>query len=373
MPWNPCGRIVEWGRRAYTTKARPFRNSDTQVDILWYPAREDAEVLGYDSALNSLDAFEQRLWYVSPDINESPGEPRPYSRAKALPVPTGKHVCGTEQDFAEGGLYDPEAEPIEYNQWGLPLCCPMASVVGGGGVGSGRPTVTYTRSSVGGGVGSGIPRVSAPGLRIVRGGGVGSGIPEVRYVQKSTVLGGAWGSGLPDARLVFRAAVVGGGVGSGRPECAQVTHVVGRGGGVGSGLPIADTIYRRVVRGGGVGSGIPEVGSSVPPVPGTTCATAGNLPPDTSLPFTKPAGVEHWWEFTMPSGFSTWRVSFNPNSGTTLFATAIKGFCGSSDTLDTIIGSPTYLSWNATTGPFHVLIRIIDTGTVNYTIESFGL
>lgn len=123
MPYNPCGRVVDFARREYKTKCRFFRDSDTEVEIQWYRAADDAPSLPFPSAVMSLDWLDNG--YDEPwlgEVGEVWGEPRPYS-FKGTPVGlTYDHICGTEEDFAEGAVFDPDRE-VKYDEQGLPLCC----------------------------------------------------------------------------------------------------------------------------------------------------------------------------------------------------------------------------------------------------------
>jgi len=150
MTWNPCGHIVAWGSRPYTTTARPFRNSNRTVKIVWYPAHPNAPVLPFASALNSLDDQEQRLWMEDQEHNEDPTAPRSYNARKPPQIaPTG-HLCGTREDFERGGLYSPDDVPPPVDLAGIPLCCNPGIVPVGGGVGGGVMTPGTVDVSAGG-------------------------------------------------------------------------------------------------------------------------------------------------------------------------------------------------------------------------------
>lgn len=119
--WNPCGKAVDMARRPYTTRVRPFRNSDITVKIRWYPARPEDGTLPHTSRICSLD------WVTHPETAEGVGEvygaARSFNRAKPIPGPKRTHVCGTRQEHEIGGIYDPSRPPMIYQPSGLPLCC----------------------------------------------------------------------------------------------------------------------------------------------------------------------------------------------------------------------------------------------------------
>lgn len=149
MLWNPCGQVVDFLRDGYEVDVRPYRNSDKVVRIRWYPVPDNAPVLPYTSALNSLYGQEQRLWTEDPLHGEEPGTQKIVPPDAPPAVPVGGHVCGTEQDFAEGGIYDPAAIPPPVDRFGIPMCCSPVAIPLGGVVCSGQPFSEYTNSTPG--------------------------------------------------------------------------------------------------------------------------------------------------------------------------------------------------------------------------------
>ena len=129
---------MDWARRTYKTQCRFFKDSDAETTILWYPAKDDAPPLPYPSAICSLDwdVMEKDVGvYAAYPVGEVPGAPRSFTYQKKRPKATGAHVCGTRQDFEDGGTYDPDAAPIIYDKDGLPACCaPFGGVTLGGRV-----------------------------------------------------------------------------------------------------------------------------------------------------------------------------------------------------------------------------------------------
>lgn len=135
-PFDPCGAFCDLIRRPYTTRMRPFRDSDAEVDIVWYPCAPGARDLKYPSVVSSLDNWVQERdlgVYSGYSVGEVPGAPRRYNAQKAKPGFTGENPCGTAEMFADGALFgDQHAEPR--NAAGLPVCCggvPQGVVIGG--------------------------------------------------------------------------------------------------------------------------------------------------------------------------------------------------------------------------------------------------
>lgn len=81
---------------------------------------------------------------VLPPGGEVPFEPRPFRNERKKPGALGEHVCGTQEDFAEGCKYEPLVAPVVYGSLGLPNCCNPAVVARGGGAAGGRAVVAFT-------------------------------------------------------------------------------------------------------------------------------------------------------------------------------------------------------------------------------------
>lgn len=124
MPFNPCGRVCDFARREYRTAARFFRSSNVEDEITWRRAADDAPALGFPSSIMSNDWLDDG-YDDSPatEVGEVYGAPRPYTPSPPLLGLNYLHVCGTEEDFARGAVYDPERVPVLYDDQGLPACC----------------------------------------------------------------------------------------------------------------------------------------------------------------------------------------------------------------------------------------------------------
>ena len=173
---NPCGAVMDLGRRTFTQRCRFFRDSDEEAHIVWYPALPGAKTFPTENLFSNEDTFEQDPW-----IAEGTG-PIWYTKfrnsRKAIPGALGTHQCGTAQDFAEGCLYLPAEPPVVYTPTGLPTCCNPAVVPKGGGVGGGKSStwVGYPPDAVGGGgEGGGEIAETRIGTDAVAGGGEGGG------------------------------------------------------------------------------------------------------------------------------------------------------------------------------------------------------
>lgn len=125
MPYDPCGMICGIGRYCYTTKMRPFRDSDLEVDIVWYPADPDAIVLPFPSVVTNLEemVMERSLGiYAGWPVGEVPGALRPYNAQTVKPLTGRGRYCGTPSMFRNGAYYDPDVNRPKRPD-GLPLCC----------------------------------------------------------------------------------------------------------------------------------------------------------------------------------------------------------------------------------------------------------
>lgn len=108
-------------RSGYNAVVRPWRDSDLTAEIKWVRCLPGVPELGYESAIMPL------RWCPYPYLAHGVGEvfdsPQPWNRGTPIPGADGKKVCGTEQDFRDGGQYLPDLPPVEYTPEGLSLCC----------------------------------------------------------------------------------------------------------------------------------------------------------------------------------------------------------------------------------------------------------
>lgn len=130
----------------HTTRCRFFRDSDTEADVIWYPALPDAPLLDTPSMVSNS--------YLDPDAffflpgGEVYGAERVFSPERTKPGALGGHTCGTPEDFAEGCQFDLEGPTVEYRTDGLPNCCGQAVVAAGGGAAGGRVAVSVVNPVV---------------------------------------------------------------------------------------------------------------------------------------------------------------------------------------------------------------------------------
>lgn len=133
---DPCGAFCDLIRRPYTTKCRFFRDSPIEIDISWYPCKPDAPAIDTPSVISSLDWWvEERplgVYFAYP-VGEVPEAPRRFNGLKVKPKADGKHRCGTEDEWANGAVFDPTVNRVRRAD-GLPICCggvPPGVVIGG--------------------------------------------------------------------------------------------------------------------------------------------------------------------------------------------------------------------------------------------------
>lgn len=123
----------------HTTRCLFFEDSDTEADVIWYPALPTAELLDTPSMVSNS--------YLDPDGffflpgGEVYGAPREFNGLREKPGALGGHVCGTPIDFAEGCKLDNDAPAVQYRTDGLPSCCGAAVVAAGGGAVGGAVAV----------------------------------------------------------------------------------------------------------------------------------------------------------------------------------------------------------------------------------------
>lgn len=144
---------MDWGRRAYSTDCLFFENSDRVNRVQWEEAAPGALAIEYPSCI--LSKQQEPDDWLPGGIGEVADAPRVTTLARA-PRGMGRgHVCGTPEEFAEGGTYDPALPPERIGALGWPLCCdpPKRLRLGAGAGVRSAVTVTAPRVTVGAGAG----------------------------------------------------------------------------------------------------------------------------------------------------------------------------------------------------------------------------
>lgn len=151
-------------RSAYTTRARLYEDGPW-FDILWYPARDDVPFKRGPNCISSnrwqkdrCDEFNQVA------VGEDPEWPRTFVYKNPNPLAIGGHVCGTPEEWAGDGDYDPEPPYVEYRPDGLPFCCGALFGAEGGLVLGGEAYTVQPKLGTGGLVIGGEAYVSQPKL-----------------------------------------------------------------------------------------------------------------------------------------------------------------------------------------------------------------
>jgi len=142
MPYNPCGRAVDFRRVPFLGVCKPFSDRQDEVEILWYPAAADAPALGFSScmAVPNWDAAGQQ-W--EGHVGMVPGAPQLFRNEKPRVIANYDHVCGSQADFTNGAVFDPDLPPVLYGVQGLPACCAAPVVPVGGAVVGGAADVGF--------------------------------------------------------------------------------------------------------------------------------------------------------------------------------------------------------------------------------------
>lgn len=91
------------------------------MEILWYPALPTAKPLPFPCSISN--PFWERDQYVFTDGTLPLDTVVPTGKPQTKPGTGRGHVCGTPEDFEEGGHYDPLAPAVTYGAQGLPSCC----------------------------------------------------------------------------------------------------------------------------------------------------------------------------------------------------------------------------------------------------------
>lgn len=129
-------------RATYSTRCRFNRNDATESVIWWKECDPNALSFPGDQAICNTE-LELEPW-TEFAVGEVAGAPRPIALRYA-PVGTGRgHICGTEDDFAHGGLRDTTIPDVRYAINGLPVCCNPAPTPRGGAAAGGSVVPSYT-------------------------------------------------------------------------------------------------------------------------------------------------------------------------------------------------------------------------------------
>lgn len=120
VPFNPCGRGVDYLRTAATDHIKPFRDSDLVVERRWFRVPEGTPLLGFPSAF--LSAHWEPYPYLPRNVGETYPPDVSYERRGILGGFNYEHVCGTEEDFQLGATFDPTVNQLYDSEW-IPLCC----------------------------------------------------------------------------------------------------------------------------------------------------------------------------------------------------------------------------------------------------------
>lgn len=132
---------MDWRRIPFTSKVRAFRDNDTAAGVVWYPVAKGAPALGRSSAI-AVPNWDDRTWEWAGTVGEYTAKLEARGD-KPRVIANYDHVCGTDEDFREGGHYDDVAPPVKYGAQGLPACCNPPVVGKGGLVLGGRGSVSY--------------------------------------------------------------------------------------------------------------------------------------------------------------------------------------------------------------------------------------
>jgi len=109
-------------RRPYRTKCRFLRDSELECTVHWYIVPATNPTLGFPCRINSLDWRDNRQ-NPSP-VGEVSFEDRPFDGwGRIIPPVPGDELCGTRDDFENGGRYLPDLPPFPRAADGVALCC----------------------------------------------------------------------------------------------------------------------------------------------------------------------------------------------------------------------------------------------------------
>lgn len=115
-------------------------NGGPPAEIEWFPCAPGAKPLPFASRICSLDW--QDFAVSQTGIGEIFGAPRRFLLKRAIPGAVTDHFCGAQSDFEGEALPTPPGRPTQYQENGLPVCCPTPLVGGLAATGGAVPFLT---------------------------------------------------------------------------------------------------------------------------------------------------------------------------------------------------------------------------------------
>jgi hypothetical protein len=351
---------VDWIKYPYRCKAVFNEGQSPPLEIQWTVAQPDAPLLGNSRIVNLCLELDKEI-YQDPIGEIWEGGRRAHWEKTPVGV-DGSHRCGTDEDFTQGGTYDPNPPLVQYGALGWPLCCdPPRKCYGGGGAG-GYGTVsvvppihTYGGAGAGGsgtvaviaidrptgGVEVGgrvtdlLHYVDAPsggvevggelrelflGVDTPSGGVEVGGLVVDELLNRDSPSGGVEAGGLVQDELLNRDSPSGGVEAGGLVE-DELLNRDSPSGGVEVGGLVVDELLNRDSPSGGVEAGGHVADTFTPGsvTPGPTCATAASVVTGVTYPATGPTSptAQQWWAYPVPNGTYSLTVSgFAPATNT---------------------------------------------------------
>lgn len=125
MPFNPCGRVVDFLADSVTDVIRPFRDSELTVRRRWYRVPWGTPTIGV------LSVFISNHFKAFKELQTGPGEVFPpeidYTRRGTPDGLLFDHICGDLEQLQNGALLDPAVNVVYDDEW-IPECCGRESV-----------------------------------------------------------------------------------------------------------------------------------------------------------------------------------------------------------------------------------------------------
>ena len=245
----------------------------------------------------------------------------------------GGHICGTHQQFLDGGTYDPSLPPNQYSPTGLPLCCNPVKVGGGGAGAGGKARVSI------------IPPVK------VSGGAGASGYSPAGLATEDTPTGGLKVGG-PVTEILATEDTPTGGLKVGGPVTEILATADTPAGGLKVGGPVTEILATEDTPTGGLKVGGPVTENYTPgqPTPGASCAAAPSITLGQNYSYSL-SGMftENWFKFVVPSS-GTMHVT-TTGTGISLALTVYEtGTCPSPNYVIYSVSGPPTWEWVATAG-----------------------
>jgi hypothetical protein len=351
VPWDLCGRAVDFIRTPYRFKLRPYDHPDAPVlNARWYFT--DLDFLPFPTVFGSA-IYRDR----APSVIRVGEIWRPFFPYSAKPSPDGligDHFCGSESDFLGEAEWPYTGEPVERDEDGIPFCCRR---------------IILARATIGASAHALVELISP----LIGGATIGASAEALVELYSAQIAGATIGAGAH--ALVERIDAQGGTATGGASAHALVERLDAQGGTATGGASAHALTERYSAQAGNTTFGASAHALTsiypLPAAPGVSCFNSGALTLGVPIFATATAGEVHWWGVLLPAG-PPYRVRTTLVTGPLLVCVVEQGTCDSGREVGKIFGTGE-LQIGASTGEvIHCAISGSETFSYSLLVERAG-